>query len=104
MSIAHLYYTEDSLISYNSNFKIFPPLRTKKDREALRKGLLDGTIDLVSSSTRRDDILLDDTTMQRMWVLRKFLADMNPVEAMESINQRVKQTKNNDEFLISMNG
>ncbi len=61
-------------------------------------------IDLVSSSTRRDDILLDDTTMQRMWVLRKFLADMNPVEAMESINQRVKQTKNNDEFLISMNG
>ncbi|WP_010177488.1 transcription termination factor Rho [Aquimarina agarilytica] len=61
-------------------------------------------IDLVSSSTRRDDILLDDTTMQRMWVLRKFLADMNPVEAMESINQRVKQTKNNEEFLISMNG
>ena len=60
-------------------------------------------IDLVSSSTRRDDILLDDTTMQRMWVLRKFLADMNPVEAMESINQRVKQTKNNEEFLISMN-
>ncbi|MBK77623.1 MAG: dihydroorotase [Flavobacteriaceae bacterium] len=49
VSIAHLYYTEESLISYNSNFKIFPPLRTKKDREALRKGLLDGTIDLVSS-------------------------------------------------------
>ena len=61
-------------------------------------------IDLVSSSTRRDDILLDDTTMQRMWILRKFLADMNPVEAMDSINQKVKSTRNNDEFLISMNG
>ena len=61
-------------------------------------------IDLVSSSTRRDDILLDDTTMQRMWILRKFLADMNPVEAMDSINQKIKATRNNDEFLISMNG
>ena len=61
-------------------------------------------IDLISSSTRRDDILLDDKTMQRMWVLRKFLADMNPVEAMESINERIKSTKNNEEFLISMNG
>ena len=61
-------------------------------------------IDLISSSTRRDDILLDDKTMQRMWVLRKFLADMNPVEAMESINERIKSTRNNDEFLTSMNG
>ena len=61
-------------------------------------------IDLISSSTRRDDLLLDDTTIQRMWILRKFLADMNPVEAMESINQRIKSTINNDEFLISMNG
>jgi len=61
-------------------------------------------IDLTSSSTRRDDILLDDNTVQRMWVMRKYLADMNPVEAMEFINQRFKQTKNNEEFLISMNG
>jgi len=61
-------------------------------------------IDLTSSSTRRDDILLDETTIQRMWVMRKYLADMNPVEAMEFINQRFKQTKNNEEFLISMNG
>ena len=61
-------------------------------------------IDLTSSSTRRDDILLDDTTVQRMWVMRKYLADMNPVEAMEFINDRFKQTKNNEEFLISMNG
>ena len=61
-------------------------------------------IDLISSSTRRDDILLDDKTSQRMWVLRKFLADMNPVEAMESINEKIKSTRNNDEFLTSMNG
>ena len=61
-------------------------------------------IDLTSSSTRRDDLLLDDKTIQRMWVLRKYLADMNPVEAMEFINDRFKQTLNNDEFLISMNG
>ncbi len=61
-------------------------------------------IDLTSSSTRRDDILLDETTVQRMWVMRKYLADMNPVEAMEFINERFKQTRNNDEFLISMNG
>jgi len=61
-------------------------------------------IDLTSSSTRRDDLLLDETTLQRMWVMRKYLADMNPVEAMEFINQRFKQTKNNEEFLISMNG
>lgn len=61
-------------------------------------------IDLTSSSTRRDDLLLDETTLQRMWVMRKYLADMNPVEAMEFINERFKQTKNNEEFLISMNG
>ncbi len=61
-------------------------------------------IDLTSSSTRRDDLLHDETTIQRMWVMRKYLADMNPVEAMEFINDRFKQTRNNDEFLISMNG
>ena len=61
-------------------------------------------IDLISSSTRRDDLLLDDNTIQRMWIMRKYLADMNPVEAMEFINERFKQTRNNEEFLISMNG
>ncbi|MFT5256156.1 MAG: transcription termination factor Rho, partial [Candidatus Paceibacteria bacterium] len=60
-------------------------------------------VDLTSSSTRRDDLLLDEKTIQRMWVLRKYLADMNPVEAMEFISDRIKNTKNNDEFLISMN-
>ena len=61
-------------------------------------------IDLTSSSTRRDDLLLDEKTVQRMWVMRKYLADMNPVEAMEFINDRFKQTISNEEFLISMNG
>ena len=60
-------------------------------------------IDLTSSSTRREDLLLDDSTIQRMWILRKYLADMNPVEAMEFIEQRIKQTKNNEEFLLTMN-
>lgn len=61
-------------------------------------------IDLNASSTRRDDILLGDNTLNRMWVMRKYLADMNPVEAMEFMSERMKQTKNNEEFLISMNG
>ena len=61
-------------------------------------------IDLIKSSTRRDDLLLDEKTVQRMWVLRKYLADMNPVEAMTFINDRIRVSKNNEEFLISMNG
>ncbi|GGE31884.1 transcription termination factor Rho [Psychroflexus planctonicus] len=60
-------------------------------------------IDLNASSTRRDDLLLDENTIQKMWVLRKYLADMNPIEAMEFIQDRVKQSKNNVEFLFSMN-
>ncbi|MDP3352227.1 MAG: transcription termination factor Rho [Flavobacteriaceae bacterium] len=59
-------------------------------------------IDLVKSSTRRDDLLHDDNTQQRMWVLRKYLADMNPIEAMEFISTRIKGTISNQEFLVSM--
>ncbi|MFC2126807.1 transcription termination factor Rho [Bacteroidota bacterium] len=61
-------------------------------------------IDLIKSSTRRDDLLFDAKSVQRMWVLRKYLADMNPIEAMEFISDKVKYSKNNQEFLISMNG
>ncbi len=61
-------------------------------------------IDLVKSSTRRDDLLLDDKTVQRMWILRKYLADMNPVEAMEFLSEKIKFTQSNEEFLMSMNG
>ena len=60
-------------------------------------------IDLISSSTRRDDLLLDENTIQRMWIMRKYLADMNPVEPMEFMEQRIKQTRNNEEFLLTMN-
>ena len=60
-------------------------------------------IDLVSSGTRRDDLLLNENTIQRMWIMRKYLADMNPVEAMEFINDKIKKSLNNEEFLISMN-
>ncbi|MCK0130599.1 transcription termination factor Rho [Flavobacteriaceae bacterium F08102] len=61
-------------------------------------------VDLVKSSTRRDDLLLDEKTVQRMWVMRKYLADMNPIEAMEFISEKIKFSNNNEEFLISMNG
>lgn len=60
-------------------------------------------IDLTSSSTRRDDLLLDEKTIQRMWIMRKYLADMNPVEAMDFINDRFKKTRTNEDFLLSMN-
>jgi transcription termination factor Rho len=59
-------------------------------------------IDLVASSTRRDDLLLDENTLQRMWIMRKYLADMNPIEAMEFMEQRIKQTRTNEEFLMTM--
>ena len=62
------------------------------------------SVNLVASSTRRDDLLLDKMTQNRMWVLRKFLADMNPVEAMTELSKRMEHTKNNEEFLLSMNG
>lgn len=61
-------------------------------------------VNLVASSTRRDDLLQDRTTLDRMWILRKFIADMNPIEAMNSIHDRMVRTRNNDEFLLSMNG
>jgi transcription termination factor Rho len=61
-------------------------------------------IDIVSSSTRRDDLLLDKDTFQRMWVLRKHIADMNPEEAINMLLKNMKGTKDNAEFLTSMNG
>lgn len=60
-------------------------------------------IDLVSSSTRRDDLLLDEPTSQRMWVLRNHMADMNPVEAMDFLKKQMEMTRSNEEFLVSMN-
>ena len=61
-------------------------------------------IDLVLSSTRRDDLLHDPTTLNRMWIIRKFIAEMNPIEAMNTVRDRLVQTHSNEEFLMSMNG
>ena len=60
-------------------------------------------VNIVASSTRRDDLLHDKTTLDRMWILRKFLSDMNPLEAMNELKSRLEGTKTNEEFLISMN-
>lgn len=60
-------------------------------------------VNIVASSTRRDDLLQDKMTLDRMWVLRKYLSDMNPIEAMNELKSRIEHTRNNEEFLISMN-
>ncbi|WP_298152688.1 transcription termination factor Rho [Flavobacterium sp.] len=83
-------------------FKGTGNMELQLDRKIANKRIFPA-IDLTSSSTRRDDLLLDEKTLQRMWIMRKYLADMNPVEAMDFINDRFKKTRNNEEFLISMN-
>ena len=83
-------------------FKGTGNMELQLDRKIANKRIFPA-IDLTSSSTRRDDLLLDENTLQRMWIMRKYLADMNPVEAMSFINDRFRKTRNNEEFLISMN-
>jgi transcription termination factor Rho len=83
-------------------FKGTGNMELQLDRKIANKRIFPA-IDLTSSSTRRDDLLLDQKTLQRMWIMRKYLSDMNPVEAMSFINDRFKNKKNNEEFLISMN-
>lgn len=83
-------------------FKGTGNMELQLDRRIANKRIFPA-IDLVSSSTRRDDLLLDENTIQRMWIMRKYLADMNPVEAMDFIHDRFTKTRNNEEFLISMN-
>ena len=83
-------------------FKGTGNMELQLDRKIANKRIFPA-IDLTSSSTRRDDMLLEPKTLQRMWIMRKYLSDMNPVEAMDFINDRFKKTKNNEEFLISMN-
>jgi transcription termination factor Rho len=61
------------------------------------------SIDILASGTRREDLLMDKDEMQKMWLLRKYLADMNPMEAMEFLLSKMKGTRNNEEFLLSMN-
>lgn len=83
-------------------FKGTGNMELQLDRKIANKRIFPA-IDLTSSSTRRDDLLLDAKTIQRMWIMRKYFADMNPVEAMDFINDRFKKTRNNEDFLISMN-
>ncbi len=83
-------------------FKGTGNMELQLDRKISNKRIFPA-VDLTSSSTRRDDLLLDEKTLHRMWIMRKYLADMNPVEAMDFINDRIKKTRNNEEFLISMN-
>jgi transcription termination factor Rho len=83
-------------------FKGTGNMELQLDRKISNKRIFPA-VDLVASSTRRDDLLLDDTTQQRMWILRKYLADMNPLEAMEFVHKQMKMTNSNEEFLMSMN-
>ena len=83
-------------------FKGTGNMELQLDRKLANKRLFPA-IDLVASSTRRDDLLLDREMLQKMWILRNHLADMNPLEAMEFILDRLRGTKSNEEFLVSMN-
>ena len=60
-------------------------------------------VDITASSTRREDLLLDAKVLNRIWILRNYLTDMNSIEAMEFVKDRLEKTKSNEEFLISMN-
>ncbi|MFM7728788.1 MAG: transcription termination factor Rho, partial [Flavobacteriales bacterium] len=84
-------------------FKGTGNMELQLDRKIANKRLFPA-IDLVASSTRREDMLLDKETLQRMWILRNHLADMNPLEAMEFLLGQMRGTKSNEEFLVSMNG
>ncbi len=83
-------------------FKGTGNMELQLDRKLSNKRIFPA-VDIISSSTRRDDLLLDRDTLSRMWVLRNFLSDMNSVEAMQFLDNRLRKTMNNEEFLISMN-
>jgi transcription termination factor Rho len=84
-------------------FKGTGNMELQLDRKLANKRIFPA-IDIVASSTRRDDLLLDKDVLQRLWVLRNHLADMNPLEAMEFLKERMRFTQTNEEFLVSMNG
>jgi len=84
-------------------FKGTGNMELQLDRKLSNKRIFPA-VDIVASSTRRDDLLQDKETLQRIWILRNHLADMNPVEAMDFLKTRMQNTRSNEEFLISMNG
>ena len=83
-------------------FKGTGNMELQLDRNLANKRIFPA-VNIVASSTRRDDLLHDKQTLDRMWILRKFLSDMNPIEAMDFTKGRLENTKNNEEFLLSMN-
>ena len=83
-------------------FKGTGNMELQLDRSLANKRIFPA-VNIVASSTRRDDLLHDKMTQDRMWILRKFLSDMNPIEAMNEVKSRLERTKNNEEFLLSMN-
>ena len=84
-------------------FKGTGNMELQLDRKLANKRIYPA-VDITASSTRRDDLLQDESTLNRMWVLRKYLSDMNSMEAMEFVKQRMEQTVDNMELLASMNG
>jgi transcription termination factor Rho len=84
-------------------FKGTGNMELQLDRKLSNKRIFPA-VDIMASSTRRDDLLLDKDTLNRMWILRRHLSDMNSIEAMEFLKDRLERTENNDEFLVSMNG
>jgi len=83
-------------------FKGTGNMELQLDRKLSNKRIFPA-VDITASSTRRDDLLLDQDTLNRMWIVRRHLSDMNSIEAMELIKDRMERTKNNDEFLLTMN-
>lgn len=83
-------------------FKGTGNMELQLDRSLANKRIFPA-VNIVASSTRRDDLLHEKMTLDRMWILRKFLSDMNPIEAMNEVKSRLERTKTNEEFLISMN-
>ena len=84
-------------------FKGTGNMELQLDRALINKRIFPA-VNLVQSSTRRDDLLQDPTTLNRMWIIRKFISEMNPIEAMNTVRDRLVQTRSNEEFLLSMNG
>ncbi len=84
-------------------FKGTGNMELQLDRKLSNKRIFPA-VDIMASSTRRDDLLLDQDTLNRMWILRRHLSDMNSIEAMEFLKDRMERTENNEEFLVSMNG
>ena len=83
-------------------FKGTGNMELQLDRNLANKRIFPA-VNIVASSTRRDDLLQDETTLGRMWVLRNYISDMTPIEAMTDVKKHMEGTKNNEEYLLPMN-